>query len=426
MAPAALRSNGFLVGGNLASSEATGSLSAMTVGRVFPLVLGLWGLSAFGQAMTQYEASSTIFLDGGVSYARAYVVTVGQTEYAMANAGEGIQVFKMDGSELPVAQELLGTYTSFAVVSNVVIGPSGPSGTTTLVAAADVGASCSLAFCLRIFFWDPTSGFGLQNTASTSSGNATAMAIDSASSPMVIYYTPSLPTFSLWSQDITVSSSNGAVAIGSFNTRTPTLTGSQVLGLAVNDPTALYATDDANVLYAFPLDLSTATGGPIGVSNPTDGGFSLLRGISFFSPSPGPSFLLGGGLGSGVYKLNPADGGVSEVFTILAAGDAGQTFPSSAAFDPSEAFLLVTEDISAPLLHIVSTDAGPDGGAGTDGGTTPDAGSPDSGIPTVPIIAPGPGALPGTTNSCNCSTAGSAPVLLVLLLPLLVSRRRRW
>ena len=75
------------------------------------------------------------------------------------------------------------------------------------------------------------------------------------------------------------------------------------------------------------------------------------------------------------------------------------------------------------------SDAGADGGTdgGADGGTVADGGTgiQDSGIPTIPIIPPGKGQLTGTVNSCNCSTAGSAPILLALLFPLLLPRRRR-
>jgi hypothetical protein len=86
--------------------------------------------------------------------------------------------------------------------------------------------------------------------------------------------------------------------------------------------------------------------------------------------------------------------------------------------------MLVTEDINGgigPWLHIVTTTPTVDAGPPADSGVSIDAG----GNPGVPIIAPGPGALPPSANSCNCSSAGSAPVLLTLLLPLLLPRRRR-
>jgi MYXO-CTERM domain-containing protein len=387
----------------------------MTGGRVFPLLVGLWASVALGQQT--FTASATIPLDGGAFPARAYLIPLSGTEYVMANAGGPIQVFNTDGGELPLALELTGTFSSFAVLGGV--GPSGAA----LVVASDVSAACT-TFCLRTYFWDPSGGFAQPSPfIITTVLSATAMTIDGATSPIVIYYASAAASGnSLFAQQITINSSNQFVP-GSVVSRSLALQGSEVLGMAADDPTALYLTDDGSVLYTFPLDLTNLDGGVFAVSG-TPTGYTFLRGITLTSYGTG-AFLLGGGDAThSVYLLQLSDAAVSGQLIILAQ-DGGPTIPSAASWDTGAMFMAVTED-APPRLHLVSTAALPDAGGdgGTDAGT--DAGTPDAGgIPTIPIIAPGPGALPGTTNSCNCSTAGSAPLLLVLLLPFLVSRRRR-
>lgn len=376
---------------------------AVTGARVVPLLVGLWAGSSFGQ-VTTYQAQYSIPLDGGTGSARAYFATSGT---ALVNAGQAIQAFSTNGAETPTLGQV-GTFTTFAVANNVT---TGASSTTTLVAAFDIAPTgCPTVACVDIFFWD-ASGFILRGMAPTNALTATAMAIDATVSPIVIYYASASPSSSLYAQQVTVSPTNGAVSIGAQPTPVPV--SFSVVGMAVDPAVALYLTDSSYILYAYALNLSA---GAI-VGQPPD--YSQLAGISFHS-SAGSSFLLGGGLAAGVYALNPSDAGVIATYKILAA-DAGPTTPSAASLSSNAGMMLVTEDPTSTVhanLHIVTPSVAPDGG-------TADAGSPDSGIPSIPGIAPGPGALPGSTNSCNCSTGGSAPVLLIFLLPLLVSRRRR-
>lgn len=378
----------------------------MTGGRVFSLLVGLWASSAFGQSLT-FRASSTIGLDGGMGLARAYFATIGSTEYALVNAGQAIQVFGTNGSEFPPLEQP-GTFMAFAVANNVV---NGPSSTTTLVAAFDVAPTgCPTARCVDIFFWD-ASGFVLKGMAPTNVLTATAMAIDATVSPIVIYYASSAPS-GLYAQQVTVNPANGAVSLGGVPAPLPV--GFSVEGLAVNPAVALNVSDSNSFLYAFTLNLTD--GGIVG----QPGAYSQLEGISLYSDA-GSSVLLGGGsVAERVYALSPGDAGVLVSYTILGV-DGGPRVPAAASLDSTAGFMLVTEEVAlAPgILNIVPTLA-----ILTDGGTA-DGGTADAGIPVIPIVAPGPGALPGTTNSCNCSTAGSAPVLFVFLLPLLVSRRRR-
>ena len=201
---------------------------------------------------------------------------------------------------------------------------------------------------------------------------------------------------------------------------------------------SLYATDTAFNIYIYPED-----GGPgVPYSNTATGGYTAAAGL-FYYPLSAPSAPCAGsptfsqaalrwglcvepdaGAGgrhhhSGQWKCWTADGG--------RANQAQQRVALNALASTT----VITEDAVASggtsralVAVIANLNLFPDGGA-PDGGGSCGGGSMDGGIPTIPIIAPGPGALPGPTNSCNCSTAGSAPMLLALLLPLLVPRRRR-
>jgi hypothetical protein len=405
--------------GNLAGSGCAGSLSPMTGGRVLPLLVGLWACSAFGQA-TVFTATASIKLDGGASFARAYVVTGGTaTEYAMANAGQSIQVFDTNGTELLASKELFGTIASFAVANNVI---NGASTTTTLVAVGDVTSpACTVAMCLRIYFWDPTNGFVLQNTAPTTVLTATAMAIDTSTSPLNVYYASIAPQF-VYDLVVNINSSTGSVTFGASNSRA--IPSGAVEGLTVDAPsTTLYLSDGANNLYTFPANVTNLDGGIF--ARPTVGGYSQIEGIFYVSDGAAP-YLLAGGEGSGVYQLSPTNAAAILLGNaVILAADAGPTNPSAASINAALALLLVTEDNtgSGAYLHLVDVSPAAGDGGG-DAGVT-DAGTADSGIPTIPIVPPGPGVAPPPGNSCNCSSAGSAPLLLVLLLPLLAPRRRR-
>ncbi len=423
--------------GNLEGPRATGSLPLMMVRRVLPLLVGLWACSALGQVTaTPVTASESILLsDAGVLNARAYWVTGGTpVNYVMANAGALIQVFATNGTALPsLSAGAGGGFLTFAVANNVV---NGATTTTTLVAATEFGSSaCSTAVCLRVYFWDPVGNFQEQTSVSpinTTSFTATAMAIDATSSPINIYYSGAASVV-LYEQGINVNASTGAVSLGGLNSRFLNALGSNnVKGLAVdtNLDATLFLSDSQSNLYTFPLDVTNLDGG---IFKQTDAGFAQLDGISFFNNAMA-STLVGGGVPNGVYVFDayPTTSFVLQQFRVFAQ-DGGATLPSAASLDSTGTLMAVTEDINGgvgPWLHIVNPDAGPppvDAGsdAGTDGGVVVDAGVDAGGIPTIPIIAPGPGAAPGPTNSCNCSSAGSAPGLLVLLLPLLVPRRRR-
>jgi hypothetical protein len=399
----------------------------MTGGRVLPLVLGLWAIAAFGQvtASTVTASQSILMSDSGTSLATAYWVTGGSSgdggAYAMANAGYVIQVYDLDGGEHPELEPTPnGYFVSFAVYEPVIIGAST---TTTLVVASEYGTGlCTTSVCLDIFFWDPIRGFQLQAPASpivTPVFNATAMAIDGTVSPINVYYSSAAPQY-LYEQAINVNSSTGMVTVGALNSRSvPT---GIVYGMTVDAVDGLiFLSDGTNLgtLYSFPLDVTNGDGGYYAT---TDGGFSQLQGISFVDGGK----IAAGGVSSGVYILNADAGAGSLVLQqfIVKALDAGTTFPAAASLSPSGTFMLVTEDINGgigPWLHIVTTTPTVDAGPPADSGVSIDAG----GNPGVPIIAPGPGALPPSANSCNCSSAGSAPVLLTLLLPLLLPRRRR-
>lgn len=403
----------------------------MTGGRVLPLALGLWAGAAFGQVTaTPVTAKVSIQLDGGTALARAYWATDSNGNvWAMANAGTAIEVFNVNGVQQFSLEPVPNTaFSSFALANPVT---NGAATTTTLVAAADNTApGCSTAVCLDIFFWDPDAGFQMKSQINTTVTSVTAMAIDATTSPATainVYYATNLPSIALYEQSITVNSTNGNVGVGALNSRsltTASATPGNVFGLAVDAVDgALFATDATNLgtLYSFPLDVTNLDGGFF--SGTADGGFSELEGISFFSDGP-TSTLYGGGFDDGIYVLNVHnDGGniVVQQFNPVYSADGGPTDPSAASTNVQGYLTLVTEDLG-PWLHIVLTDAGPDSGTPT---PPVDAGIDAGGNPGVPIIAPGPGALPTGTNSCNCSSAGSAPVLLTLLLPLLLPRRRR-
>jgi len=404
----------------------------MTGRRALPLLVGLWACSAFGQNVT-FQATSSIKLDGGASFARAYMAHVASSnkDYALVNAGETIQVFDTNGIEhLNLEPPLGSSFSSFAILNSVA--NSGTT-TTTIVAVADVTApACAAAMCLRIFSWDDTNGFLLLNTAPTTVLSATAVAIqsqaNSPSSPLNVYYATASPTKALYEQLVNVSSSDGSVTFGSLNSRSLTLTGSTVMGLSIDVPsTTAYLSDDSSILYTFPSDVTNLDGGIFAQPNPPTG-YSQIAGLFLF-PSAIPTGLLAGGKGSGVYGLDPTNSAsiVLAIYTILAS-DGGATLPTAASYNGGQMLVLVTEDDtgSGAFLHIVPpVPLQPDAGdGGTDGGAV-DAGGDAGGIPTIPSVQPGPGAAPGPANSCNCSSAGGAPLLLVFLLPLFAPRRRR-
>jgi hypothetical protein len=407
----------------------------MTGRRALPLLVGLWACLAFGQA-TPFQATSSIKLDGGTSFARAYMAHVGgatNKDYALVNAGGTIQVFDTSGVEhLNLEPPLGSTFSAFAILNGVI---NGAGTTTTIVAVADVTApACATAMCLRIFSWDDTNGFLLLNTAPTTVLSATAMAIqsqaNSPSSPLNAYYATSGSPV-LYEQVVNVSSSDGSVTFGALNSRSLP-TGSTVVGLSIDVPsTTAYLSDNASILYTFPANVTNLDGGIF--AQPSVGGFSQIAGLFLFPPTS-PTGLLAGGVGSGVYELapfNPASIVVGSFIVI--ATDGGSTVPTAASYNAGQTLVAVTEDNtgSGAFLHIVPPVAAPDAGdggadGGSDGGVVDGGGGADAGgIPTVPIVQPGPGAGPGPSNSCNCSSAGGAPLLLVFLLPLFAPRRRR-
>jgi hypothetical protein len=423
----------------------------MTGRRVLSLVVGLWTASAVAQNVATITATASLALDDGGGPARAYVVTGGNptgTEYGMVNAGQKIQVFNLVTNVEGTPQG--GIFSTFAVADFLTIG----AGTTTLVAAADVGVGCSPTVCVDIFYWDPVGGFVIQASAATSVNNATAMAIDATSSPIRIFFATSSPTTALYEQDITINSM-GVVTVSGVPTSLAlpaALSGLTVEGLTIDgNKLVIYASDSAFNLSTIPEDGGT----PAVYAVQATGGYSQVLGLSFFPfpippngalPTGLPYLLAGTGLVQGVYNLNPYGVAATDIVTgsaIVFSADGGRKLsPTGISVDGYASLTLLTEDLDTantggvPWMHVIAAlnlfpDGGPpDGGpdAGNDGGTdagTADAGPDAGGIPTIPIIAPGPGALPGGTNSCNCSSAGSAPVLLVLLLPLLVPRRRR-
>jgi hypothetical protein len=411
--------------GNLAGCRAAGSLGAMTGRRVLSLLVGLWALAAGAQATV--TATASLPLDGGIGFARAYVVTAGGTnEYAMANAGEAIQVFAVgtNAEQTP----LKGQFATFAVADNIVVGGL----PTTLVVAADVGPLCPTV-CLDIFFWDPVNGFVKQAVAPTNVSGPTAMTIDATASagggPIQVYFVAAPTT--LYRQQLALTTNSVTVVGIPFGI--PTAGTSAVQGLTVDGAQGLlYASDNASNIYIYPED--GGAGSPY--STPSNGGYISALGLFYYPfplipPPQGAPYLLAGGVAGGVYALSPdtATGSIVIGSVQVLTADGGRiTQPTSASLDALAMTTLLTEDNvtaevpTGPWLHLIlGINLFPDGGAPSGGDAGVDAG----GIPTIPIIAPGPGALPGTTNSCNCSTAGSAPVLLALLLPLLIPRRRR-
>jgi hypothetical protein len=426
-----------LTDGNLARCRATASLCPMTGRRVLPLLLGLWAVSASAQAVV--TATASIALDGGGNgFARAYVVTGGgPTEYAMANTGGGaIQVYQV-GSNTPGAS-LPGQFDTFAVADNVVVGTGAGAFTTTLVVAVDVGsAPCLSTLCLAVFFWDPVGGFVPQISISTNVSGATAMTLDATAStnagPIHIFFTAAPTT--LYRQELVLTATSVA-AVGITTGIVPLVGNTNIQGMTVNGAAGiLYVSDSASNITTYPEDGGSGTL----YSSPGASGYSAAEGLFYYpfplisDAGPGSPYLLTGAGQGGVNALNPGATPGATIFIgsveVLTA-DAGRlTRPSAASVDATASVTLVTEDrVTAeagnyPWLHlIVGDNLFPDGGA-TDGGSAADGGG--GGIPTIPIIAPGPGALPGPTNSCNCSSAGSAPALLALLLPLLLARRRR-
>jgi hypothetical protein len=401
----------------------------MTGRRLLPVLVGLWACVAWAQAAV--TATASLPLDGGSGLSRAYIVTAGGTaEYAMANAGGPIQVFQVSNGVQQTP--LVGQYSTFAVVDNIVVSAL----PTTLVVGANIGPLCPTV-CLDIFFWDPTNGFAKQTSAATNVTGLNAMTIDATASPtggLIHIFFTAAPT-TLYRQEIQIVGNTVAV-VGNL-TGIPETGVSSIQGLTVDgNQGLLYATDSAFDIIIYPED-----GGPgAPYSSPGLGGYTAAAG-PFYYPFPllpplpfgTPYLVAGGGLAGGVYAFSP-DGGAGGPITLgsvaVWTADGGRlTAPSSASLDSEAAVTLVTEDKVAaeippgPWLHIIAgINLFPDGGVPDAGNVTPADGG---GVPTIPIIAPGPGALPGTTNSCNCSTAGSAPMLLALLLPLLVPRRRR-
>jgi hypothetical protein len=411
--------------------------------RVLSLLVGLCAASAVAQTPPTLMATASLPLDGGASVARAYVVTGGNTaagaaEYAMTNAGGELQVFSLaDNTE---QTPLPGVYATFAVADYVTVG----AGMTTLVVAADVSPSCPTV-CLDIFFWDPVGGFVSKGSALTNVTGPTAMTIDASSSPIRIFFTIQGTTSALVEQDVTISAL-GAVSLVGVPTSVASPSANTVEGLTVDSlTTVLFASDNQSNVYEVPEDGGTN----VLYATALTGGYSQVRGL-FFYPYPllppasagTPYLLAGSGVAQqGIYALNPnlaAGSNITIGNAIVLTADAGRaTLPSGASVNAFAGLTLVTEDATndggPPWLHVISSyTVFPDGGpadagssilppfdAGVDAGT--DAGT----LPTIPVIAPGPGVAPPPTNSCNCSTAGSAPMLLVLLLPLLVPRRRR-
>ena len=426
----------------------------MTGRRVLSLLVALWTASAAAQTTAiTVQATASLALDAGVSPCRAYVVTggistSGTTRYAMANAGGAIEVFDLTTNLELTPQN--GVFTTFAVVDFLSV--SGVP--TTLVVAANEGPSCP-TICLDTFYWKPggTPSFAPQTTAPTNLHNATAMAIDATSSPIRVFFTIQGPL--LYEQDLTINGAGNVVVSGVPTSIPITIAGSTafIQGLTVDgESKVLYFTNNSSI-YALPEDGGAQTLYSQPNTQPLDGGYNQAHGLSFYpfpvppngAPTTGNPYLLAGSsIVQGVYALNPnatpgTDITIGSV-AVLTADGGRTTAPSAAAVDGFAQFTVLAEDNfpipgGPPWIHVVANydlfpgggppDAGsPDGG---DGGPPPpvDAGTDAGGIPTIPIIAPGPGVGPGPTNSCNCSTAGSAPVLLALLLPLLVPRRRR-
>jgi hypothetical protein len=402
--------------------------------RSVSVLVGLWAVSAFAQAQV-FQATSSIKLDGGQGFARAYIAHVQSSnkDYALVNAGQTIQVFNMAGVEQLGLEPPVGSaFATFALINSVQT--SSTTQSTILAAGNITGPLCAAAMCLEIYAWDDTApGFHLLNTQTTSVLSATAMAIqsqsNSPSSPFTVYYATANPLM-LYGTTVTVSSSDRSVTFGIPISRSiaPPLTGSTVLGLAVevNLP-AIYLSDDLSNLYTFPMDVTNLDGG---IFAQRDAGYSSALGLYLTPPGGvGPFTLFAGGLGSGVYELNPnplvAESIINGSFFVLAS-DGGTTFPSANSVNDALTTFAATEDDTGngAFLHlgpaVAVIDAGPQDGGGADAGGL-DAGS----IPTIPIIGPGPGAAPAAGNSCNCSSAGGAPLLLVFLLPLFAPRRRR-
>ena len=412
--------------GNLEGSRATGSLRPMTVRRLLPLLFGLWAASAGAQPL---QAVASVALDGGAGLTTAYVVTSNGAQYGMANAGQDLEVFGSAGGGTFVDNQP-GQFLTFAVADQFTLGSS----TTTLVFAADVGAACSLSPCVDAFLWTQA-GFVAQTQAQTTGATApTAMTVDTTDPTTIrVYFATGGNPATLYEQDFVV---NGAgTGISALNTPlSKSILTAQVLGLTA-DNTAypsgfLYISDSNAAIWTVPKNYVSAGGTLNAYATPNTGGYVTVEAINW---TQGPYLLAGAG-NQGLYALqaSAAASGMNVFLgqaAVLAVANppnpvGRQTQPFAASYVPT--LTLVTEQafvsIDAgpnPWLHFVTQNPFPSAG--------PDAGSGgvDSGIPTIPIIPPGPGQLTGTANSCNCSTAGSAPGLLALLLPLLVRRRRR-
>ncbi len=366
-------------------------------------------------------------LDGGTGLTTAYVVTSGGAEFGMANAGQDLEVFGMSGA---FTNNQPGQFSTFAVADQYTLGTS----PTTLVFAADLGAACSLSPCVDAFLWTASGGFVAQTPALTSGALVpTAMAVDATTTTpptLRVYFATGGTPATLYEQDfIPNGSGTGLTPMGVPLFRS--LATGQVLGLSPDDAPYpegyLYISDGNSNIWTVPKTYVSAGGTLTLYSDLNDGGYTDVEVISWTQP-----YILAGAGAGGVYALSN-DGGTTTASGIVLgqasvkATSGRQTFPVSAASAGSSTTLtLVTEDAFStfdagpnPWLHFVEQNLFPNVDGGSSGGF--DAG----GIPTIPIIPPGPGQLTGTANSCNCSTAGSAPALLALLLPLLARRRRR-
>ncbi len=422
--------------GNLEGSEAAGSLRPMTERRVLPLLVGLWAASAAAQ--TPVAATVSITLDGGSGVTSAYVVTAGAAAYAMANAGQDLEVFATTAPPT-LFNSQPGTFSTFAVADQF---PISSSATTTLVFAADVGAgaACSLSACVDAFLWSAAGFFPQTQVITTGITAPLAMTVDTTTPGTIRVYFSAGGSFGmLYEQDFVPNAAmTGLVAKGTTLSRSIATTGG-IVGLTVDGnayPTGLiYINDGSANMYTTPKDY---------VSNPAEtltplatvvsSGYDALEGIFFYV---GGGYLLGGGdqrqlvYGLSATAVNDMSNIVFGTAIVQTQGGGRTTSPFSVSYsapsgNPLAGLTLVTETATPalgpdPFLHVVTGSLFPDAGL-----QSPDAGGGvDAGTPTIPIVPPGPGQLTGTANGCNCSSAGGAPALLVLLLPLLAPRRRR-
>lgn len=397
----------------------------MAARRTLPLLVALWAMLVQAQTYQTVTANTRFLLnDGGTAEPRAYAVYTNQaTPYVMAGTGGNLQVFDISGNPVSSAS---GQFDVFAVVNGVDFGGQ----TGTLVATGSFETlTCGGQRCLRVFRWDPVAGFQSLNFTTTSVNVMSAMTIDATAAPtFAIYYSSIGPAGfqPVYRQDISVAS-DGGVTFLAANMTNRTIPTNTVGGMAAYAGTTLFVTQDVSDLDSFPTDLTNLTGGTY--IPHSSGDFGDLSGLALIGLSDGGTGMVAGDTQrNAVQFFDTVDAGYFGGITVLTLDGGRPVTAHGAAATPNNTLLIVTEPATPSIPEIagnaavyLATFTFPSGSGGLDGGG-PDGGG-GGGIPVIPSIPPGPGAVP--PSNYGCSSVSGVPLLFTILIPLLLPRRRR-